>query len=203
MHFHLELDERQADRVFVTVCLAPPLDAEGGVVDVQGVALELRTRAGEALGPRLLLPVAGVLTGPITLSTEVRSRTDLPRGSRVHGLVWWEGGQVETASPTDPGTALESFARGGGSALTPLDPDDLPVALTETEWQRLSRAFPWMRNFRRDGEHVEDRILEEQPEDLADDIADCYGLCDEDRDLLQELLGEDDLDDLDGFSALA
>ena len=193
MKFALRLEERQPDRVFVTVCLSPEADA----VDVQGVAVELRTRAGEPLGARLMLPVRGQLASPLALKTELRARDVLPHGSEIRGVAWWAGGQVETIIPTDPGTCMEAYCRGGGVRLDPIDPDDLPVDLHRTERAALERAFPWMRGFRAPDERPESQILEEQPADLAADIASCYGLCDEDKAFLEELLADDEDDEFD------
>lgn len=188
MKFALRLEDRQDDRVFVTVCLSPESDA----VDVQGVAVELRTRGGEPLGARLMLPIRGELSSHIAFMTELRARDDLPRGSEIRGTAWWAGGQLETVIPTDPGTCLEQYCRGGGVRLDPLDPDDLPVDLHRLERNALVRTFPWMHRFRAPEERPESQILEEQPEDLAADIASCYGLCDEDKAFLAELLAEED-----------
>jgi hypothetical protein len=191
MRFQLDLEERHADRVFITV----RLDPQASGVHVEGVAIELQARSGEALSARLMLPISGPLPATLTLRTEIRAWADLPRGGRVHGVVWWNGGQLETTCPTDPGTCLESFVRGGGVPLDALDLDDLPRPLTRGEHRALVHTFPWLDGFRL-AEGPEAHILEEADADPAADVADRYDLSEEDRELLRELLAEDDdLDD--------
>lgn len=194
MQFQLRLDERRADRVYVTVCLSPEA---GDTVTVEGVAVELRCRSGQPLSARLMVPVRGPLSQPLQLGTELRSQDDLPRGARVVGIAWTDCGTRETSVPADPGTAMEAYARGARIGLAPNNPMEPPLDLTTAEHKALVRAFPWMAHFRVAEEYdSEVGVLDEQGDDLADDIADCYGLCDEDKDLLKELLGEDDgLDD--------
>lgn len=191
MRFHLDLEDRQRDRVFVTV----RLDPDGDQAHVEGVAIELHTRDGDAISARLMLPISGTLPNPLSLRTEIRARGDIPRGARVNGVVWWSGGQLETTCPTDPGTCLERFARGGGRRLPPLDLHDLPRALGAAEHTALVRAFPWMHGFRQVEHQADSHILEEQGDDIARDVADAYDLSDADRELLEELLDDDDLDD--------
>ncbi|TVQ88743.1 MAG: hypothetical protein EA397_16230 [Deltaproteobacteria bacterium] len=190
MNLQLHLDERHDDRVYVTVCLSPETDE----ASVHGVAVELRSRTGEPLSARLMLPVSGPLPGPLALRTEIRARADLPLGARVHGTVWWDLGQLDATCPTDPGTSLEAYAYGAGIPLGLPNPSRGPHDLTDDERERMYRAFPWMARYCRpdDPEDQASRIIEEQPEDLARDIADSYGLSDEDRDFLKELLGEED-----------
>jgi hypothetical protein len=184
--FDLHLDERHADRVHVTVCLTP-CDAP---TVVQGVAIELRSRSGEPLSARLMLPVSGELPGPLALSTELRAREDIPRGARVHGTLWSARGSWEATCPTDPGTTLEAYAYGsaiglsGGLSRGPEDLDDHERAC-------LYAAYPWMRRYRSPAADDAEQVIEEQAADLVDDIAATYGLSDEDRDLLNELLADD------------
>lgn len=188
MQFHLTLDERREDRVFVTVCLSPDSDP----VSIEELAVELRCPRGNPLGPRLVLPISGPLATSLALRTELRARESLPRGSRVVGTAWTDGGQVEAACPSDPGTALEIFARGGRIALPAADEPVLPEDLTRSEHAAMVRAFPWMDHFRPAEESTDPQILEEQSDDIVEDVAGCYGLCDEDKELLRELLGDDD-----------
>lgn len=194
MQLQIHLDERQSDRVFVTVCLSPQSEcAQSECTTVQGVAVELRSRSGEPLSARLMLPVSGPLPGPLALRTELRARDDLPRGARVHGIVWWAKGQIEVTCPTDPGTTLEAYAYGSSIGLEPSDPSPQPRDLSNTERRRLYLAYPWMARYRAPSHTSdEDHILEEAPSDLASDIADTYDLSDEDRAILEELLAEDD-----------
>ncbi|MFK7926657.1 MAG: hypothetical protein AB8H79_00600 [Myxococcota bacterium] len=187
MHFHLNLDERREDRVFLTVCLSPDHEP----VAIEGVAVELRCAEGNPLGPRLVLPISGPLASALALRTELRSRDMLPRGARAVGIAWTDCGRTEASCPCDPGTALENFARGSRIGLADLDEERMRD-LSTTEHSALVRAFPWMAHFRPDTAAIEGQILDEQPDDIVDDVAGCYGLCDEDKELLRELLGEDD-----------
>jgi hypothetical protein len=181
------------DRVFVTVCLSP----EATAVCVQGVAVELRHPSGDALSARLMLPISGELAGPLALRTELRSRDDIPRGSRVHGTVWYAGGQLDASCPTDPGTSLEAFAYGSPIRLPNANDSQGPTDLSPTERCALLAAYPWMSRYRSPVQDEDDSFIPEQPADLASDIADTYGLSDEDREFLQELLtDEEPLDDL-------
>ena len=192
MQFALRLDDRREDRVYVAVCLSP----EDDVVNVEGVAVELRCRNGQSLSSRLMVPIRGPLAQPLCLATEIRAREgQIPRSARVFGIAWTEDGPRETSCPADPGTALEAYARGSRIALQS-DLDEDPTDLTTQEHRAMVRAFPWMDHFRPAEEESPD-ILDEQAEDLADDIACCYGLCDEDKELIRELLSEDDEDDED------
>lgn len=193
MQFRLRLDERKPDRVHVAVCLAPDDD----VVTVEGVAVELRCRAGQPLSARLMVPIRGPLTQSLCLHTEIRSNRDLPRGARVVGMAWTDAGTRETSVPADPGTALEAYARGARIGIAPTDPMEPPLDLTTGEHLALKKAFPWMDGFRSAEEYDEKiSVLDEHSDDLADDVASSYGLCDADKDLLKELLA-DDLDDED------
>lgn len=188
MQLELHLDDRQCDRVYVTVCLTP----EGGSAVVHGVAVELRTRQGEPLSARLMLPISGPLPAPLALRTEVRARTDLPRGARLHGVVWSSEGSLESSCPTDPGTTLEAYAYGSPIGLGTPDPLKGPHDLTDDERASLVRAYPWMGRYASPARVEDSQVIEEQPQDLAADIAASYGLSDEDRSFLEELLADDD-----------
>ena len=74
MHLDIELclQSRQPDRVVVRLKLVPQAD-EG--VQVDGAAVDLLSREGDALCPRVLLPFAGLLRAPITTTVELRGRT--------------------------------------------------------------------------------------------------------------------------------
>lgn len=196
MKFTLKLHERRDDRVFVTVCLSP----DEREVSIEGVAVELRCPNGLALGPRLVLPISGPLSTSLALRTELRARKSIPRGSQVAGIAWTDGGKVEAGCPSDPGTALELFARGARIRLPGAGELPPPTDLDRIEHAAMVRAFPWMAHFRTRDELDSPRILEEQSDDIVEDVADCYNLCDEDKELLRELLGDDDDED-DAFSS--
>jgi hypothetical protein len=189
MRFSILLEERRNDRVLVSVCLGAD-----EVVHVQGVAVELRSRAGEPLSARLMLPVAGVLHAPLCLHTELRAVGDLPRGAQVIGTAWWQQGQVEASCPTDPGTALEDFARGGSVGLTPRDAAAEVADLAPEERRAWMAAFPWLASMRRLPPAEAPRILDEAPRDVAADHAARHHLSPEDAATLAEILGEDGWD---------
>jgi hypothetical protein len=188
VQFRLHLDDREPDRVHVTVCLTPDADA----ACVQGVAIELRGRNGEALSARLMLPISGELAGPLALRTEVRARAELPLGARVHGMLWSHGGILEASCPTDPGTTLEAYAYGSRIGLDDPVPARIPEDLTDHERSALYAAYPWMARYRSPVRDDAEGFIEEQPADLAEDIAETYGLSDEDKAFLEELLADDE-----------
>ncbi len=188
LHFELRLEEREADRVFVSVVLAPTCGATG----VDGVSLQMVDRTGEPMSARVVLPLAGEVAQPLLTTVEVRARGAIPAGSRVVGHAWRGQEQVEAACPADPGTQLEVHMRGRrivpipapGLALRPLD---------GAERARLARVMPWIDEpARRAPERpaVVDSAPS-TPEDVAEEVAQQYDLDPEDAAFLKELLGEE------------
>lgn len=185
----LGLEERRADRVFISVLLAPEEDAAA----IGGVAVELRTRTGESLSPRLLLPIAGALQQPMISSVELRSVTPIPVGSRVVSTAWWQGGQVEATCPTDPWTEMEAHMRGGRLETSADDGRELHT-LDVAERQAIAALFPW----------VDDPMIPVQPiavlessaghdtEEQVDDFATEHHLDDECAQWLKDLMAEDE-----------
>lgn len=196
MEFRLRLEDRRADRVYVAVCLAPDTQPGAQVESVDGVAVELRGRGGQPLSCRLMVPVAGPIRHPLTLHTEIRAMEDIPRGATVVGTAWTAAGTRECSCPADPGTALEAYAKGAAIHMAPPDHAAGPEDLTTAQHRAMARAFPWMAHFKRPGTLPDDDgILEEHSDDVADNVADRYNLCDEDKELLRELLSDDDADE--------
>lgn len=189
MEFQLELDERGADRVFVVVRLAPTDSA----VIVERVHVAIVDRRGAPISPKLLVPISGPIAQPVALMTELRSTSDIPRGSRVIGTVWTDRGSVEASCPAEPGTSLLAFAEGGRIRLRP---GEGGIAwLSETETLQLKKHYSWIDGFRFTEEEPEgpvDSVLAEPDEDMISTVAEEFDLSDDDMELLKELLSDDD-----------
>lgn len=186
--FELRLEERRSDRVYVSVVLAPGDEA----VQIDGVAVQLFHRDGEAVSARLLLPISGVLMHPLVTTVELRGPEPLlPAGCRVVGTAWSAECHLETTCPADMWTELESHVR-GKRVVVPLTRAELRPLRPE-ERASLVTAFPWL------GQPVVvpfDGVLEPEPvdeptEEELDALCAEYGLCGEDADFLKELLTED------------
>jgi hypothetical protein len=184
----IEVRER---RIEVGVCLTP----EGPPTSVDGLAVELRDRFHEAISPRVLLPISGVLAGALSIKAELRADQDLPRGALVVASCWGEHGDLETATPTETATALELHMR-GCNPVAPADHMYGPERLLCEEREALARAFPWVANFhiRCKGETDGPIVVEEPHEIQVDDFLDSMGLDGEDAELLRSLLEEEDLE---------
>jgi hypothetical protein len=189
LSFELELQERRPDRVLVSVFLQPG-SAEGVTLD--GVALDLCNRHRETVGPRLLLPIAGRLAGPLVTQAELRALEPIPEGAVVVGTAWWGSEQVQASIPADPGTDLAMHVRGEG-AIRPADREVL-LSLSPRERIRLEAAFPWLCASTGRCEQVKQAILEGQlgpnPEEV-DAFARDLGLGEECTAWLKDLLAEE------------
>jgi hypothetical protein len=178
------VDDRQADRVWVSVSLSP--EEESHTVD--GVALQLCTRDGGCLGPRLLLPISGQLAGPLVTRAELRSMEPIPRESRVVAVAWWGHEQIEVSCPSDRGTCMEFHLR--GITREPL-PDRTAIRNLEPgEREALAAHLPWVNESWAvsDPKQIEPLDTEESLDDVVEDL----GLDDENARWLKELLTEDD-----------
>lgn len=188
--FELRLEERRADRVFVSVLLAPADAADGAArPSLDGVSVQIFQRDGEAVSPRLLLPISGTLAQPMITTVELRADGGvLPAGSRVLGHAWSADVVIEASCPTDMWTELGTHVQGtrnvcarSGAKLRRLAPE---------ERARLACIFPWMANTR--SLHADD-VLE--PEDTEEEEIDAfcaeYGLDGDDAEFLKELLADD------------
>jgi hypothetical protein len=127
----LSLEERGDDRVRVIVTVAPR-DPSGA--RVEGVAVQLVDTSDRELCPRVLLPVAGHLTGPLSMCVELRSTAPLAPGCRVVASAWAGDDASLATCPADPVACLAQHAAG-----TP-DADAPPCDLEEVMLERLSDA---------------------------------------------------------------
>lgn len=185
--FELRLEERGASRVVVSVLLAP----ETAVVRIDGVALQLFTRVGEALGVRMLLPISGELRHPMLSTVELKA-DEIPTGSRVVGTAWHAAEQRDAQIPTDPFTELEMHMR-ARRRIVCADPDPDIERLTTEERTKVARDFPWIDEPRLPVVLAELTVVEnEGSEDgLIDELVDDLGLDPESSEWLKELLEED------------
>ncbi len=175
----LRLDERHPDRVLVTVLLTP--DVNDARLD--GAALELLSHNRERLGPRMLLPIAGTLSGPICTRIELRATGGIPPGASIHGTAWWGDDQATFSLPADPYTELEAHVRGRGG-LRPCRTAMKFTQLGREEIRKLQAAFSWLSG-------ATPKVKAPEPEvELTEEITEELGLNDEDAAFLRELLNE-------------
>jgi hypothetical protein len=188
LEFDLRLDERHADRVVVWARLA----ACSGPARVDGVALELSSREGESLSPRVLLPIAGDLGAEIVVRVELRGRDVLPPGARVHGTAWWADGEQSASCPADPQFDLEAHVR-GARCIPPAAAIEI-ASLGHEERCCLARRFPWIEAARPCRPPAAN-----EPLDVTDESAnpraqgtdvDALGLDPESAEILREILDE-------------
>ncbi len=180
----LELVERQPDRVYVSVVLTPEAEAPAAL---DGVALQLFSRAGDSLGPRLLLPIAGTLAQTMVSTVELRGRNlTLPPGGRVVGTVWLGADQAEATCPTDPWTELQAHVRGTRPVIGRSDAD--LELLTPAERDVLTQAFPWLEPPPLTA--LPGDVLEDEGANL-DDLCSGLGLDPDEAEFLKSLLTEE------------
>ncbi|NCG19344.1 MAG: hypothetical protein GWP91_10085 [Rhodobacterales bacterium] len=195
LHFELRLEERQPERVYVSVVLAP---AVPGLASVQGVTVQLHHRAGEPLGTQLLLPIHGDLGQPMVSTVELRSRAPIPPGAVVVGTAWKGNEQIEATCPCDPGTELQVHMRGDRVvAMAPTS--DVLLELSCDERIRMARAFPWIELAPCRRSPPESTVMESEPVEPqvstdadfdTDGVAAEFDLSDEDAAFLKDLMGE-------------
>ena len=173
--FELRLEERNPDLVLVSVLLAPTSRS----ARIDGVALQLFTRQGEALSSRMLLPISGRLSQPMLSTLELHAQTDvIPQGCVVHGTAWRGKEQLETRIPTDPFTELELHMR-GRRRIDPEEGERVLGLLELEEREKIARDFPWIDEARIptpagalqvvDHEEEEEEALDEAIEELGID----------------------------------
>lgn len=135
----MELTDRDEDRVHVAVSIVPAEEP----TEVQGVAVQLVSRKGDALSPRLLLPVAGRLAGALVMTAELRaSEGCVPMGARVAATAWGQGFSLEATCPADRWTELVAHVRGqpcAGAitrdvAIEPLEPEEREAIVQRLAW---------------------------------------------------------------------
>jgi hypothetical protein len=180
----IKLQERQNDRVLVSLRLAPGAD---GSADIDGAALELMAPSGEEVCPRILLPIRGCLTSPVTTTIELRANMTLPPGCRVIATAWLEQEVIQATCPADPFTNLHDHVRGSRIGL----PDPLDVELdvpTPQEVRALASAMPWTQQALRAAQPT--TVIEMQPDRDLDDMAQDLGLDEEGAAWLKDLMDE-------------
>lgn len=186
--FQLELADRAEDRVHVTVSVVPSDEP----AEVEGLAVQLVSRKGEPLSPRLLLPVAGHLAGPLMTTVELRATEGLiPTGARVQGTAWGTTFSLESACPADRWTELAAHLKGQpcagsvtrGVALVPLDGKEREAIVERLSW--LAEC-PWCEG----NEPLEAVAEEDVEEDDFSEAVDDLGLDPEDAEFLKDLLAE-------------
>lgn len=187
LHIDLHLDERHEERVAVTVYVSPTADTSR----VEGLIVELRTGDGERLGPKLCLPVAGELTGPLSTHAVVHADRPIPKFSEVVATAWADKELTQLRVPAELSTALEAHVRGQVLSLrgTPQ-----PEALTPLEAARLEEWMPWIseppRRQQTQLEPLLARAEHADEVDPVDEIAADLGLDEENAEWLKELLRE-------------
>ena len=175
---HLVIEQRRPDRVFVLI----ELQQKGEPLNISGAAVELRSARGVLVSPRMILPIAGELAGPLATRVELRAQRAIPQGAKVYGVVFHDKNQTEATIPVDPCTELEAHVRGRGNicrfAEKPLEP------LTPADEYALQQAFPWA--IQDDEEEEYHDTLD--ADDLSDEVAKSLGLDDEEAEFLREIL---------------
>jgi hypothetical protein len=191
LDFALRLEDRSPDRVLVSVLLAPRSS-----VQIDGVALQLFSRANEAISARVVMPIAGELTQPMLSTIELRAFPDeIPLGSRVVGTAWAGPEQREATVPTDTATEFERHvrARCRVSCEEPADDDRLLERLSADERSQVARLYPWVDEPRVPKAIGELEVVEhEEDEDEAfDDLVEDLGIDEESAEWLKDLLAEE------------
>jgi hypothetical protein len=141
----IRLLERHADRVIVAVILDPC----HGPTCVDGVGVELFSRERDSLSHRVLLPISGTLTQPMSVQVELRADSPLPLGAFIQGQCWQGCESFCAVCPADPSTELEAHVRGRHPVAcarrapeSAFDPD--LEGLSRAERARLAAVFPWV-----------------------------------------------------------
>ena len=179
---HLNIEQRRPDRVFVLI----ELRHSGQTLNVSGAAVELRSARGTLLSPRMLLPIAGDLSGPLATRVELRSQQQIPQGSKVYGVVFFDGQQTESTIPVDPCTDLEAHVRGRRSICR--FAEQTLETLTPRDEYAIQQMFPWAVDEEPEDDETSDEI---EPDDLSDEVAKSLGLDDEEAEFLREILTDE------------
>lgn len=188
LKFELRVEERGTDRITVSVLLAP----DPGPTTLEGVALQLFNRTGEAVGVRMLLPIAGELHHPMLSTVELKVPEGIALGSKVVATAWLGAEQREALVPTDPFTELEVHMRARRRIAAMGSSIELERLIPE-ERELFARDFPWIDEPRLPQIAGELTVVEhEEAEEDLDDLVDNLGLDPESSEWLRELLDEDD-----------
>jgi hypothetical protein len=181
----LSLEERGEDRVRVVVTVVPRA-AEGA--RVEGVAVQLVDKADRELCPRVLLPVAGHLSGPLSMCVELRSTAPLAPGCRVLASAWVGDDASLATCPADPVAGLAQHAAGtADDACPPCELDEVMLErLTDAELHALASRLPFVNATH----HVRTDATIIEGEASADDVISGLGLDDDAAAFLRDLLDE-------------
>lgn len=186
----LQIEERLRDRVYVSVVLRPT-DEDAAV---EGVAVQVVSRTGEAISPRLLLPISGTLSSTMVSTVELRGLTGtIPRGSKIVGSAWLGSEQIEFQTSADLGPTLGAHLR-ADHQLWPRSQGNFSM-LTDQEQCELAEHLPWLDCWTKPRSVEEEDGVLEGEEDAGDPVeafADALGLGEEDSEWLRKLLNEDD-----------
>lgn len=197
LSFDLTLLERQPDRVVVTISLCPG----GDPVKLDGVAVEILNSRRERISPRLLLPVAGTLVGPLVTQAELRAPEGIPTCSVVSGTAWSGDEVVETLCPADDHIGLEAHVRGANvpilrssAVLLDLLPEELEVLRQRFVWLEPHEHEERVRPLDADAPPAPDSELFEPDlqglDDELDSLCGDLGLDDECTEWIKELMKE-------------
>lgn len=192
MCIEVRLVERLTDRARVEVTLTPRADTR-----VDGVAVELFSGECESLGHRVVLPIAGCLTSPVTVRAEVRSSGDLPPRAVIVATAWGGDTEVRAWCPADPWTAFEAHVRGKRCVKRQPESEDDDVileSLTHRQQANLGRAVPWLTPKYTCKPCGSQRAfdVDSDERDAVDDLSEELGLDPRDAVLLREILDERD-----------
>ena len=141
----IRLLERHSDRVIVAVILDPCR----GPTCVDGVAVELFSRERDSLSHRVLLPISGTLTQPMSVQVELRAPHPLPLGAFIQGHCWQASESICAVCPADPSTELEAHVRGRHPVACARRAPECAFdadfeGLSMRERRRLAAVFPWV-----------------------------------------------------------
>ena len=186
LSLRLTIEQRRSDRVYVLV----ELDHDGATVDINGAAVELRSQKSHLLSPRMILPIAGLLAGPLSTRIELRAQQPIPQGATVYGVVFWGGDQTEAVIPADPCTDLQAHVTGARN-ISGYTSKTLENLSPEEEYA-LYQHFPWTVKEEEEDDWSEETLDEDDPvDDLTDEVARSLGLDDEEASYLRELLTDE------------
>ncbi len=183
----LSLEERRDDRVVVHLSLVPD---EHNQVVIQGASVRLVGPSGEELCPRMLIPIAGALTGPLASLVELRTTATLPEGATIIANVWGPEGQVQEQCPAEPHLRLIDYAGATGSTPVALKEVDLRSPAL-AEWEQLHQNAPWTARPLRSPDVV--GVIEAKDEPSAEELERDLGIDPEEAEWIEQLLREPDL----------
>jgi hypothetical protein len=186
VRLELQLDERRSDRVIVSLRISPATEAP---TTVDGAAVQLLSPEGEELCPRMLLPIAGTLAGPLATRVELRADRKLPQGCEIL-VTAWQGPELSTERcPADPFTNLRDHVRGSRIGLP--DPDDVELDVpSEAERAAIRDRLPWITQLLRTPDAT--AVIEVHEPVTPDDLQEDFGLGAEEAEWLRDLLEEPD-----------